>query len=211
MFVIASPSALRRRPTRPRVRVAQGVFALVLALALGLAASAAAQAPGEPAPDFTLVDAHGEILRLSDFRGTPVVLNAWATWCPFCIDEIPIFEQANADLNAPPRTPAVAFLLVNLDEPFEPARRFLVDGLDSSLTGAYDPSPEHRARHEGTEFSATRQLLTRTYRVRGMPTTFFIDADGVVQRVKVGPILSRAELDALLASIGVASAAGGAR
>ena len=48
---------------------------------------------GEPAPVFALSNEQGEVIRLSDFRGQPVLLNFWATWCPPCIWEMPSMER----------------------------------------------------------------------------------------------------------------------
>lgn len=201
--------ATTRHAAEPPARRLPGPLLLVLLLTLLLAlpplAHAQAARPGEPAPDFTLVDDDGAVVRLSDFRGRPVVVNAWATWCPFCIDEIPEFQRAH-DALAPLGEQAPVFLLVNLDEPFEPAHAFLRDEVDTTLTGLYDATEAQRADHPGVTFDRTRELLTRTYRTRGMPTTFFIDAEGVLQRIKVGPVLSQAELAELLAAIGVDTA-----
>src|SRR5581483_7058882 len=47
----------------------------------------------KPAPDFTLTDAGGQYVKLSDYRGKVVLLNFWATWCGPCTLEIPWFEQ----------------------------------------------------------------------------------------------------------------------
>lgn len=191
----ASPTRAANTFSSSAARLGRALLAWSL---LAFTAAALAVGPGDTAPDFALVNDRGEVVRLADLRDTPVVLNAWATWCPFCVDEIPLFDAAHDDLGD-----AVAFALVNLDEPFDLAREFLRDDVDSDLLALYDPTDEHRASHPDVEFANTRELLTRTYRVRGMPTTFFVDAQGVVQRVKVGPILSRAELESLLAEIGV--------
>ena len=57
-----------------------------------------APAVGHPAPDFTLTTAAGETFKLSDLRGTPVVLNFWATWCPPCRAELPELQAASQRL-----------------------------------------------------------------------------------------------------------------
>jgi thiol-disulfide isomerase/thioredoxin len=171
-----------------------------LLLTLTLIAAAQAQAPGQAATDFTLVDKSGAVVRLSDFAGTPIVLNAWATWCAFCIEEIPLFQQAHDDINA--SSEQVVFLLVNLAENFDQARDFIDNEVGTTLRTAYDPTAAIRADHDGVEFDTTRNLLTRTYRVRGMPTTFFIDAEGVIQSLRIGP-LSEGELAEHLAGVGV--------
>lgn len=172
---------------------------LALLLTLSFTNGALAQAPGSPAPPFTLVDGDGQVVRLEDFEGTPLVLNAWATWCPFCIEEIPLFQRASDDVNS--GGTVVSFLLVNLAEPFEPAKRFIDEEVGTTLRTAYDASDAQREQFD-VVFDETQQLLSRDYRVRGMPTTFFIDADGIIQAVKIGPI-SEGELADRLADLGV--------
>ena len=46
------------------------------------------------ASDFTVYNGAGEAVSLSDLQGKPVVINFWATWCPYCVDEFPLFEEA---------------------------------------------------------------------------------------------------------------------
>jgi hypothetical protein len=53
-------------------------------------------APGDPAPDFAFTFAGGETRRLSDLRGTKVVLNFWATWCAPCEEEMPDLQRIDA-------------------------------------------------------------------------------------------------------------------
>ena len=46
------------------------------------------------APDFTVLDYEGNAVKLSDYKGKPVVLNFWATWCYYCKQEMPDFDKA---------------------------------------------------------------------------------------------------------------------
>lgn len=151
-----------------------------------------AQGVGTAAPAFRLVDASDQPIALADAIGEPVVLNVWATWCPPCRAELPLFEQAQATLAG-----EVTFLLLNNNERAEAAAQFLTEeGI--TLLAAFEPT---RAQRNQFDLDTTRDVV-RDYRVRGMPTTFFIDADGIIQAVKVGEV-RQAELTELLATIGV--------
>ncbi|MCZ6647811.1 MAG: TlpA disulfide reductase family protein, partial [Thaumarchaeota archaeon] len=54
---------------------------------------------GWQAPDFRLQSINGDEVSLGDFRGKVVLVNFWATWCPFCVNEMPAFQQLNEDLD----------------------------------------------------------------------------------------------------------------
>lgn len=58
-----------------------------------------APAVGHPAPDFTVTDVNGKTFKLSALRGTPVVLNFWATWCPPCRAELPELQAGSQRLS----------------------------------------------------------------------------------------------------------------
>lgn len=156
-----------------------------------------AQGVGDAAPEFTLVDRSGEPVRLSDFQGTPLVLNIWATWCPPCREELPLFQEAHDTLSETEE--AVAFLLLNAGEGAEKAEAYL-DEVGVTLPAALDATREERAAFEGGLDETTDVL--RRYRARGMPTTFFIDTSGTIQFVRQG-LLSAADLADDLATIGV--------
>lgn len=119
---------------------------------------------GQPAPDFALVDARDgtTIRRLSDYRGKTVVLNWFATWCGPCRSEMPDFETAYESLGG--ANGDVVFLLVNLQESSEQASEML-DEFNATYPAVLD---------------ATGSVANH-YRILGMPTTFFIDPDGVIR------------------------------
>lgn len=131
---------------------------------------------GEPAPDFALADARdGTVRKLSDFRGTPVVLNWYASWCGPCRQEIPDFQQAYASYNG-----GLVILGVDFQETKEKATSIL-----DSFSATY-PALLDRAGDVGDH-----------YRVGGLPATFFIDKDGILRRAHIG----RVDEDALVAGL----------
>lgn len=162
-----------------------------------------AQQLGKPAPEVTLIDAEGEVIRLSDFLGTPVVLNAWASWCAPCVEELPLFQRIFDEVNGGTEIPALQFFLVNNNEEPESALAFLRNDLGIDLLTGVDATREQRNafKEQGVELDKTLDVI-KNYRIRGMPSTFFIDADGLVQGVKIG-FITPAEIRALLASIGI--------
>lgn len=126
----------------------------------------AAPAVGHPAPDFQLVDTAGNPFALSELRGTPVVLNFWATWCPPCRAEMPELEAANVRLAG-----QVAVIGVNQGEAEAEVAAF-AGSLGVSFRMPLDE----------------RMDVSRAYAVRSLPTTFFIDRSGIIRQVQVGPL-----------------------
>ena len=126
--------------------------------------TAPAEAPTEPAaqfaPDFTVYDAAGNAFQLSDFRGTPVVLNFWASWCGPCQSEMPDFNEKAAQLAG-----EVQFLMVNL-----------TDGAQETVETAAAFIAEQG--YTFPVFYDTDQAAAYAYGVRSIPTTYFIDAQG---------------------------------
>lgn len=112
------------------------------------------------APDFTVYDGEGNAVHLSDFKGKPVVLNFWASWCGPCKMEMPDFEAKSRELEGD-----VVFMMVNATdggrETVDTAKQFVADS-GYSFPVYYD-----------TEYSAIY-----AYGVNAFPTTFFIDAEG---------------------------------
>lgn len=121
-------------------------------------------APSLPSLQLTTLKEHP--VSLGDYAGRPIVLNLWASWCPPCRREMPVFEQAQTEF------PNVAFVLVNQGESAEQAQKFLEsEGL--SLTDVLlDPASE----------------AMRTMGSRGLPTTLFFDAQGRMVDSHLGEI-----------------------
>jgi cytochrome c biogenesis protein CcmG/thiol:disulfide interchange protein DsbE len=132
----------------------------------------------QPAPDFALEDADGQELRLSDLRGQPVVLNFWATWCVPCKAEMPELQALYNETGA---GAGFELLAVNMREVPAPAAAFGTE-LGLSFPLVIDPAG----------------LLAGSFRVTVLPTTYVIDAAGVVRAQQLGP-LDRERLRELLA------------
>jgi peroxiredoxin len=142
----------------------------------------AAQTLGDTAPGFTLKALDGDSVRLADFKGHPVLINFWGTWCPPCRDEIPLVVaayQAHRDAG-------LVVLAINGrdQETSTRAVRNFVDEFHMSFPVLLDERGKVRKR----------------YALRGLPTTLFIGADGVVRAVNIGP-LSAASLQQHLGEI----------
>lgn len=124
---------------------------------------------GTPAPDFQVRYADGRTFRLSDLRGQPVMVNFWATWCTFCKAETPTLQQAYQKYQAD----GFRLIAINDGESVRKVEEFAARyGLTFDL--AIDSSGD----------------ISRRYRVSGIPASFFIDRDGIVQEIYVGQILA---------------------
>ncbi len=135
-------------------------------------ARAASMLAGSPAPLRELHSQSGRLLggyselkaRLAKLRGYPVVLNAWASWCPPCRAEFPIFSAASADYGR-----RVAFLGADVEDSAGEAGKFLA---------------AHRVSYPS--FQVSSPALEEIAPVRGTPTTIFIDRSGRVAYTHTG-------------------------
>ncbi len=128
------------------------------------------QAPrvGAEAPDFTLQDLDGREVSLKDLRGHPVMINFWATWCPPCRQEIPVIEQMYRSTH---QGDNYQILGVAIQSDLPTIRAF-VQEFDMS----FPVLPDGDGR------------ITSLYHILPIPTTFFIDRDGIIREIHVGPV-----------------------
>jgi peroxiredoxin len=125
---------------------------------------------GQPIPDFELPTLEEDrTVRLSDLRGSPVVINFWATWCGPCKQEMPLLvEQYN----------------------WNKGRGLRVLAIDTLLNDNRDEMREFVAKHN-MNFDVLvdeTDAIAGGWEVMGLPTTFFIKPDGVVAKVHVGQL-----------------------
>ena len=127
------------------------------------------------APDFTLESLSGEQISLSDLRGKAIVLNLWASWCPPCRAEMPALQRVYQENHER----GLEVLAVNMTA-------------QDNITAVEDFVQE---------FNLTFPILLdasgevgNAYLMRALPTTFFIDQEGIIQRVIVGGPMSEVTL-----------------
>ena len=168
------------------VRIWQAIFVLILLAFVGLLAARLIQTNESEhrargmAPPFTFTTFEGETIALADLKGQGVVLNVWASWCDPCRDEAALLEaswrreQGNG----------IIFLgLDYLDQ--EPAAKAYLAEFDIT----YPNGPD------------LQSAAARRYGIKGVPETFFIDAEGNIQEIVIGPIVSEARMNELLDKI----------
>ena len=165
------------------------IFVSIITLGLGLVwiwlskvtpdsiVNSAIQVPQEGflAPDFELVSLEGELVSLSELRGKAVLVNFWATWCPPCRSEMPAMQQVFDEYG----TEKFVILAVNRT---------------------------HQDRSQDVEtFVLERELtfpilldntgdVSNQYQVRSLPTSYFIDPDGIIREVVIGGPMAEALL-----------------
>jgi peroxiredoxin len=132
---------------------------------------------GDAALDFHYQDAQGLSVSLSDFRGQPVIVCFWATWCGYCNMQLPYLQQLYEDWQD------TALVMITISKGEEPATvaTFMQD--------------------EGLTFPVltdSAQKAVGQYGVSGVPTTFFIDEEGVIQYKKVGYFHSLEDIEDIL-------------
>jgi peroxiredoxin len=130
------------------------------------------------APDFELTSLDGNVTQLSDVRGKPVVVNFWASWCIPCRTEMPAIERAYLQ-----RQKDVVVLGVNAtsQDNLSEVENFVHD------TGLSFPI---LLDHHGE--------VMDSYRVSALPTTFFVDRNGIIQDVVIGGPMAEALLTSRL-------------
>src|SRR5829696_6643549 len=169
--------------------VSFGTLAIVLLLALATAATAdegkvrlgefIAQTPPQPAPEVAFTDTDGNPANFAQFKGKPVVVNLWATWCAPCLKEMPSLERLQARLDG-----RLTILAISEDRAGAKVVGPFLANLGLAKVKVYlDPKSE-----VGHAFGA-----------RGLPTSVVLDAEGRV----VGRVEGAAEWDspAMLAAL----------
>ena len=121
---------------------------------------------GQIAPNFVLNDLNGGSHELKDFRGSTVMLNFWSTTCPPCLEEMPYMQDVYTEF----KSHGFEIIAVNLDPNMKEVKSFI--------------------EHFGYDFLVLEgdAEIARSYMVRFIPKSLFIDPNGVIHSVHVGAL-----------------------
>jgi cytochrome c biogenesis protein CcmG, thiol:disulfide interchange protein DsbE len=142
---------------------------------------------GDTIPDFTLKFFDGYTyqgktdVKLSELRGKVVIINFWASWCKPC-------EQEAAELEAAWKTYADAGQVVFVGADYvdtEPEAR----GYLTKFAISYPNGPDLGTR------------ISQTFRIKGVPETYFIDQDGKLAFIQIGPFTSEDQIHSIIANL----------
>jgi peroxiredoxin len=123
---------------------------------------------GSPAPDITLPGLDGRTVNLKEYRGKVVFLNIWATWCPTCREEMPSMEKLSQELKGE----AFEILAVSVDKAGAKAVAPFMKAHNLSFRVLLDPEGQ----------------IARPYGVTGVPESFIINKEGIIEKIVIGPI-----------------------
>jgi len=131
------------------------------------AASSVCGADAKPANlDFTLTDMNGKKVNLADFKGRPVLINFWATWCPPCKQEIPVFIE----LQDKYRDQGFVVLGVSTDDPADALQKF---------------AAEHKMNYPVLQGS--EPFMDAYGPIWAIPVSIFVRRDGTICKKHMGP------------------------
>ncbi len=122
---------------------------------------------GSKAPQISVLDLHDATVKLSDFKGKVVVLRFWATGCKACVAEMPLLDGFRKKYSEND----LAVLGVNVGGSKELVEAF-AKGLNITFPVLYDPA----------------MIAAKKYGIRSVPTTYFIDRNGIAKQVIAGEV-----------------------
>lgn len=168
----------------PKIALVLGLVAVLFSgvVVSGCSEQSQSSSPevGKLAPDFRLSSLDGNIVSLSDFRGKAVLINFWASWCPACKFEMPFLQMIHEEWSEK----GLVILAVDIGESQSEVQEFMAN-LGLSFTALLDSKKE----------------VALTYNIRNIPTTFFVDKNGVIRDVKIGSFSTKAEIENRLGKI----------
>jgi peroxiredoxin len=145
---------------------------------------------GATAPDFTMTDAAGKTVKISDFKGKVIILDFWAPWCGPCIASMPHTQQV-ATTYKDQGVVVVGSCTSDTRANFE-----------KWVKANQEKYPDFIYAHDAAEKTPER-ASRKLYGVSGIPTQFIIDREGKVVATSIGYLPGEVLLDAALAKAGI--------
>ena len=148
---------------------------------------------GDAAPEFEgtvggntvgLADLDGNPIRLADLRGKVVWINFWATWCPPCQEETPVLREMDEKY----ADDGLALVAISVQETTPEDVRAYVDRYGLKYTVGFDAT----------------SAIFHTYHAFGLPTQLFIDRDGIIRNVVLGPVSANQAEQTITSLLGIA-------
>jgi peroxiredoxin len=134
------------------------------------------------APDFSLNTLEGQQITLSELQGDPIIVNLWASWCPPCRAEMPAIQKVY-DQN---QARGLQVLAVNMTyQDSETAAEAFVQEYELSFPVLLDMTG----------------MVGNGYQMRALPSTYFIDREGIIQQVIIGGPMSEATLQSAVEAL----------
>jgi cytochrome c biogenesis protein CcmG, thiol:disulfide interchange protein DsbE len=135
---------------------------------------------GKAATDFSIVGLDNTFVRLSDFQGKPVLLNFWAIRCSYCRDEMPYLQQVYDEY----ASQGLVVMGINDEESLGNVKPF-IENAGYTFTILLD--------RDGS--------VAEKYGIYSLPATFFIDKNGIISAMSIGPFQSKADIEKYLKEI----------
>jgi len=135
---------------------------------------------GDLAPDFELLNLDQEFISLWGLRGNPVALNFWASWCRPCVSEMPYLQEIHEEYS----DKGLILLAINIGESSTTVENFLLSS-NLSIPVLLD----------------TSGAVAQQYSILNIPTTFFINEDGIIQSKRIGAFIYKEQIENELGKI----------
>ncbi len=167
-------------------KMLNGILAMVIALGLVTTACQSkqdsVQVPqvGKLAPGFQLPDLSGQLVSLGDLRGNPVLVNFWASWCGPCVYEMPYIQEVYNRWS----DRGLVVLAISIGESPSQVREFM-ESNHLSFPVLLDGDG----------------AVAEQYNIRGIPTTVFVDKEGIIRAMRVGAFPGQAAIEENLKQI----------
>lgn len=135
--------------------------------AQGQVVSSSLDSTGQKAADFTLTDLDGKKVTLSDLKGKNVYINFWATWCPWCIKELPDIEKVYQEY----KDKDLVILAIDLGENKDTVKSFI-----------------DQNKYNFKVLLDSDQAVAQAYNINSIPVSIFINKDGNIVAKRVGAL-----------------------